>query len=43
MNYADFSEDERKFYLQEAGLIHVKKNYFDCGLMAKKHYGKHLN
>ena len=42
MNYADFSEDERKFYLQEAGFDSREEN-FDYGLMAKKHYGKHLN
>lgn len=43
MDYKDFTESERKFYLQEAGLTVAKKNYSDYGFMARKHCGKHLN
>ena len=38
-----FQKMKDNFTCKKQVLIHVKKNYFDYGLMAKKHYGKHLN
>lgn len=40
-DYKDFSEDERIFYLREAGyLIPEKKSYSDCVFTKKKHLQK---
>lgn len=39
-NYKDFSEDERIFYLREAGFDSRKKSYSDCVFTKKKHLQK---
>lgn len=38
-----FQKMKENFTCKKQVLIHAKKNYFDYGLMTKKHYGKHLN